>query len=497
MATVAPHLTKSKFLAGRHCHKRLWLSRYEPGCAKPLSAGARSIRDAGSEIGRLARRLFPDGVLVEAGPSEHAAAVAQTQALVTDPAVPAIFEAAFEFGNVRVRVDVLERIAPDAWGLREVKAAARLKPSYVDDVAIQNFVVTGCGLDIVSLEVIHVNTGFVRVGADIAWDEFFTRADVGEAVAAREGELHDDISELLGVVAGSLPAIEPGMHCRGRNLCEFWGHCTRDKADDWVLRLPRVTRKQFEAFSDAGIERIAEIPEDFALQRPQRHVREVLCRGVDFVHHGLADALRGSGPPADYLDFEVASPAVPLYCGTGPFQGIPFQWSLHRIDADGAIEHREFLAAGDRDPRRDFAESLLDTLGGRREPILVYSAFESRVLENLANDVDDLGDALLEVRGRLFDLLPVVRNCTYHADFDGSFSIKSVAPALAPGFGYSELDGVAEGGAAASAFQRIAEGGLSAVDVAQLREELLAYCRTDTLALVHVHRALRKHVSEG
>ena len=496
MVTVAPHLTKSKFLAGRHCHKKLWLSRYEPDCARPLTPSARNIRDAGSEIGRLARRLFPGGVLVEAGPSEHATAVEQTRALLADPAVPAIFEAAFEFENVRVRVDVLERLAPAKWGLREVKATARLKPFHIQDVAIQSFVVAGCGLDVVSLEVIHVDTGFERVDNDVAWDEFFTRADVGEVVAARKGALPGQVAELLEVVAGSRPSVEPGLHCRARNLCEFWEHCTRDKAADWVLRLPRMTRKQFESLAESGIDRIADIPEDFTLQRPQRHVRELLRGGAKFVHHGLADALNGSGPPADYLDFEIASPAVPLYGGTSPFQGIPFQWSLHRVDSDGALQHREFLAAGERDPRRAFAESLLDATGGRHEPILVYSAFESRVLENLANDFDDLHDALLAIRGRLFDLLPVVRNCTYHVDFGGSFSIKSVAPALSPGFSYTDLPGIAEGGAAASAFQRIAAGSLPEDEIAKLREELLAYCRTDTLALVHVHRALRERVSK-
>jgi hypothetical protein len=63
---------------------------------------------------------------------------------------------------------------------------------------------------------------------------------------------------------------------------------------------------------------------------------------------------------------------------------------------------------------------------------------------------------LLAIRARLFDLLPVVRNCVYHVGFGASFSIKNVAPALSPGFGYADLDGVAEGGSAAAAFQRIA-----------------------------------------
>jgi predicted RecB family nuclease len=278
-------------------------------------------------------------------------------------------------------------------------------------------------------------------------------------------------------------------------LCEFWDHCTRDKARDWILRLPRITRKQLETLREDGIERISEIPPDFELQIPQRHMCEAVCRGEDFVAHGLSEALCETGPPAYYLDFETASPVLPLYRGTRPFQNIPFQWSLHHEYADGGLGHRQFLATGDGDPKRDFSESLIGALDADSDPILVYSPFESRVLENLAAAFPDLRDALQAIRGRLVDLLPIVRNCVYHVGFGSSFSIKRVAPALAPGFGYGDLDGVAEGGAAAAAFLEIAAGALSPAADARLREQLLAYCERDTLALVHVHRALRARAS--
>jgi hypothetical protein len=48
---------------------------------------------------------------------------------------------------------------------------------------------------------------------------------------------------------------------------------------------------------------------------------------------------KGYGPPAFYLDFEAFLPAVPLYVGTKPYQVLPFQWSLHRVDSDGATGH--------------------------------------------------------------------------------------------------------------------------------------------------------------
>jgi hypothetical protein len=126
----------------------------------------------------------------------------------------------------------------------------------------------------------------------------------------------------------------------------------------------------------------------------------------------------------------------------------------------------------------------------------VYSSFESRVLEILAATFGDLGDEIRAIRARLVDLLPIVRDCVYHMDFRGSFSIKSVAPALDPGFGYDDLDGVAEGGVAAAAFHEIACGGPDPERVDLLREQLLAYCARDTLALVHVHRALLERVSD-
>jgi predicted RecB family nuclease len=495
MASVATHLSKSTILAGGQCPKRLWLSRHGRDRAAPLSDGVRAILEMGSEIGRLARELFPGGVLVDAGPREHAEAVLATQRLMSDPATTAIFEAAFEHSDVRVRVDVLERLGGDDWGLREVKAASRPKEIYVEDVAIQCWVLAGVGVRLRSAELIHVNAAYEYESDEIDWNRFFSRVEMFEAVGAFSESLPAQVDEFLGVVAADEPPeIEPSLHCRARRPCEFWEHCTRDRAEDWILRLPRITRRQFENLKAAGITRVSEIPGEFGLQRPQRHMREAVCSGVPFVEHGLAEMLAGSGPPASYLDFETANPPVPLYPKTRPFQNIPFQWSLHRDAGDDRLIHHEFLADGTGDPRRAFTESLLAVAGDHDDPILVYSPFESRVLENLAATFTDLRGEIGAVRARLVDLLPIVRDCVYHVDFRGSFSIKQVAPALAPGFGYGDLDGVAEGGAAAAAWREIASSAPGDERATSLRRQLLAYCARDTLALVEVHRALRERI---
>ena len=108
-----------------------------------------------------------------------------------------------------------------------------------------------------------------------------------------------------------------------------------------------------------GIESISAIPPDFPLSWKQAIIRDATSSGKPFVSPDLGDLLKEFGPPAAYLDFEAMNPAIPLYEGTCPYQVIPFQWSLHVIDEIGQLSHRDFLATGDADPRRPFAESLM------------------------------------------------------------------------------------------------------------------------------------------
>jgi predicted RecB family nuclease len=184
-------------------------------------------------------------------------------------------------------------------------------------------------------------------------------------------------------------------------------------------------------------------------------------------------------------------PPTPLYEGTRPYQTIPFQWSLHAIDEDGTLHHREFLAAGDKDPRLGFAETLITALNEFNGPILVYSAYEQTRLKELGGQFSALRPAIDQIIARLRDLLPVIRGAVYLPAFSFSNSIKYVAPALSPGFGYDDLDGIANGMAASAAFVQIASGTLShESQVLRIRSALLAYCQRDTLAMVEVHRAL-------
>ncbi len=116
---VGQHLTKSRYIAGLQCPRRLWSLVHDP---LPYEAPApASPMNVGQEVGQKARLLFPGGVQIIEHAWQHSEAVNRTAKLMTDAFVPAIFEAAFDYEEIRIRVDVLERLANGAWGLREVK----------------------------------------------------------------------------------------------------------------------------------------------------------------------------------------------------------------------------------------------------------------------------------------------------------------------------------------------------------------------------------------
>jgi hypothetical protein len=459
--------------------------------------------DVGQEIGRKAQLLFPGGALIDEEPWQHTQAVAKTAALMIDERVPAIFEGAFEFDGIRMRLDVLERLSNGTSGLREVKSSTGPKDYYFDDIALQAYVLKGVGVAVSSIELVHVNTAYVRGPGGVCWTEFFARVDVSAAVAARLADLPARLPAMRECLGRSeLPTAEPGSQCSTPFDCEFWDRCTADKPADWIAYwiayLPRLSQASATKLKALGIDAISSIPLDFPLTTKQVIIRNAIVSRQPYVATDLARLLHPLGPPACYLDFEAMMPPILLYEATRPYQTIPFQWSLHTVDGDDVLKHFEFLADGVEDPRCRFAETLIDALASSDDPIIVYSAYERTRLNELAANFPDLSASLDALIARLADLLPIVRCAVYFPEFAFSNSIKAVAPALCPGFSYDDLDGVADGAAASSAFLQLAAGAVAdANEAADLRSQLLTYCERDTLAMVEVHRALTLLALQG
>ena len=176
-----------------------------------------------------------------------------------------------------------------------------------------------------------------------------------------------------------------------------------------------------------------------------------------------------------------------------PYQQIPFQWSVHILREPGREpEHYEFLATDAGDPRREFITSLCAVMGKSGSVVVYYQTFEEQRLAELAGWLPEFAGRIKNIQGRLWDLLPVMRNHVYHPAFAGSYSLKDVLPALIPQMTYTGMQ-VAEGRGAGIAWESLVRGGLDRGECDRIRKALLDYCGQDTMAMVRlVLPSLRK-----
>jgi hypothetical protein len=112
-----PFLSKSRYMCGLQCPKKLWQTVYDPEPEEEPLPG--TVKGMGIEVGIKARLLWPGGVLIDTPYNDYAEALRRTSALIADPTVPAIFEAALAHDGVLIRVDALERLPDRRWRLNE------------------------------------------------------------------------------------------------------------------------------------------------------------------------------------------------------------------------------------------------------------------------------------------------------------------------------------------------------------------------------------------
>jgi hypothetical protein len=478
-------------LSGLQCPKRLYLEIHRPELATPPDAATQAILDMGTDLGEIARQRFPGGRLVSAGYRQSREALEQTAALVGDPSVPAIFEAAFQFNGVLVRPDVLERVGQNEqgrslWRLVEVKSSTRLKATHVEDLTIQAYVVEGAGLALAEICLMHVNTQYVYDGCSLDLRQLFMLRPLTDIIRPKLPDVDPRLAAMKMIVGmAEAPVSEPDDHCWSPYECPFWAHCTQDKPARWIFHLPGNT-KSFSLLTKQGISTIDDIPAEMELSPVQRLVKQ----DKEWIGIGLRPALASVVYPVHHLDFETVMPAVPKYAKTRPYEVLPVQWSDHVERDDGSLEHAEFLCRDARDSREELLAALLDTLG-REGSICVYSSYERSILERLAELFPAFRSELKRVIARLWDLHEVVRAHYYHPGFAGSYSIKAVLPAVVPGLSYADLD-IKDGGVAAREYARMVFELSDWVERARIEEALLRYCARDTLAMVELRRELKR-----
>ena len=495
MSRHHPWLSKSRIQSGRQCHKRLWLELHDPKAAK-WTTSAQTRLDEGTRFGDLARALLGGGVLVTADHLHVDEALAETAALLAQPhtAAPMLFEPAFAYDGVRVRVDGFQRHG-DHDTLIEVKSTTSVKQEHVWDCAIQTWVARGAGRQINRVLHGHVDTRFVyRTQGD--YRGLLKVIDITAEVEALLPYIPRIVDELKQVSKGAQPAVKTGSGCFQPYECPFLAHCraTEPPGPEFPIDLLPRAGTLGDRLVAAGYCDLSEVPETELCNPLHRRVAAVTRTGEPFISDELPGLLAKIPYPRCHLDFETISFVVPRWLGTRPFQQLPFQFSLHTESHDGSVRHDAFLDLSGQSPLLGFVESLLDAIP-RQGPVIVWNqGFEGARLRELAELFPLQADGLLAIVDRMVDLLPIYRRHYYHRDMRGSWSIKSVLPTIAPDLAYGALE-VADGGQAQKAYLQASHTDTTPEERERLRAQLLAYCERDTLAMVRLASAFAETIA--
>lgn len=490
------NLSKSKLISFRQCPKRLWLEVHRPKLRVDSAATEASFA-VGNMVGDIARQLYdPEGrgELLDAQRDGFDYTFRRSTELL-DSSSP-IFEAGFSINGALSLADVMlpvKQKGKRAWRMVEVKSSTEVKDYHRDDVAIQAYIARKSGVPLASIALAHIDSDWTYPGKG-DYQGLLSECDLTSEAFGREAEVKDWIAAAHKVVAKKAePKICTGVQCSEPYECGFIDYCQsqESQAEYPVHWLPSIRAKALKDHVGAhpALD-LRDTPDDLLNELQLRVKKHSLSGKAYFDVAGAASALKPHKLPAYFLDFETIQFAVPIWKGTRPYQMIPFQFSLHILNSKGHLEAKSFLDLSSGDPSRSFAESLISVCG-TKGPIFVYNAgFEGARISELARRFKKLSSDLMAIRDRLVDLHPITKANYYHPSQCGSWSIKTVLPAIAPDLSYESLAGVQNGGMAMDAYQEAIHPDTTSERKAEIESQLLEYCGLDTFALVRLWQFL-------
>ena len=494
------YLTKSDFLKYQCCPSYLWLWKHKRESVPANAEEALVHRlEQGNEVERYAQKLFAGAAEVK---SKGSQARKETEKLVAAGS-QTIFQATVLTDDGLLAMADMISFEQDSqsWTLYEVKSTNSIKPDHIHDVAFQRLAFEEAGYRIGKICIIHLNKKYVRKTAINPKDLLLT-SDVTDRVGDILTTIRQQARDALEVLARK---SEPkGCSCK---LKPRSGHCPTfqyfnpDVPEYSVFNIARLGGKKLALLVDSEIYSVHEVPEDIKLTTIQQNQVDVSKSHRPMIDkQAIAELMGELEYPLYFLDYETVSTAIPLYGGCSPFQQIPFQYSLHVLPAPEAeLEHYDFLG---RDGTTTPVPELLDNLDSQIDPvagrIIVWSKkFETSRNTDMARMYPQHTAFLEGLNERVFDLMePFSKQLFVHHEFRGSNSIKSVLPVLVPEFSYKGMD-ISNGEIAAIRWYEAVTGQVDARQAQKTYDDLLKYCRLDTLAMVKIYEYLAKLVGTG
>jgi hypothetical protein len=314
-------LSKSTYIRGLQCLKSLYLHKHRPFLRDRLSPEQLQKFKRGTEVGKIAQRLFPGGLDMSAkSPAQYAAKVAETQQAINSNDINVLYEAAFQYDDVLIFLDILVR-TNDGWVACEIKSSRSLSATYYADAALQYYVLKGSGIHLSDFFLYYIN-GDYKLDNVLVLDELFRKESVYGLVENKLNETRLQIaSAKLCLQQKRSPEVSIGTHCTNPYPCDFKGFCWKNVPKLSILQLTAFDQEMLFEWYHKGISdprQVAGISLN-ELQKKQIEAFNSKTSSYDLQKRKLPNHKQYIA----FFDVLFTQPAIPVINGTKPYAHIP------------------------------------------------------------------------------------------------------------------------------------------------------------------------------
>ncbi|HEC1767716.1 TPA: DUF2779 domain-containing protein, partial [Campylobacter lari] len=239
--------SKSRYTRGAQCVKSLWLNTYNKDVLNSSNKSTKT--DIGNKVGELACNLFPNGVKIEFEGSSFDEKCEQTRKLLENNQ-EVIYEATFCYDGILIMIDILQN-TKDGLIVNEVKSSTSLKDVYIDDCALQYYVLSNLNYKIKQVNLIHLNNEYYR-GDFLDINQLFKINDITKEVLLNQNQVKENLKYFEEILSKKEePDIDIGTHCFDPYECDGYEYCWIKQRNlcekENVFNIPKF-KKSFEFY---------------------------------------------------------------------------------------------------------------------------------------------------------------------------------------------------------------------------------------------------------
>lgn len=230
------------------------------------------------------------------------------------------------------------------------------------------------------------------------------------------------------------------------NAMQIWNFRGKNLMEENRLLMEQVTEEDIDVNPEAG--RIA------PSERQWIQVGKAVSNDTSIYveKEALQEEMSQWKFPLHFIDFETSTVALPFTAGRKPYEQVAFQFSHHRYNENGIIDHQsQYInnTAGEF-PNFIFARALKNAIGNDDGTVFKFATHENTIINAIINQLEESNEkdkvVLIsflktiskstknqaqpwEGQRNMVDLCSVVKDCYYNPHTKGSNSIKAVLPA--------------------------------------------------------------------